>query len=124
LTRWHQEAWQQAESVTEARTVLGRRLLPRSENKWHKFNLLTAYVVSGSAADVLKNATTKLASILPGDAHLVATVHDELVLDVPEPRAVELCGITRAVMENAFLELFPDLPIEVDAKVCNNWGEK
>ena len=124
LARWHQEAWQQAESVSEARTILGRRLLPRSEKKWHRFNLLTAYVVSGSAADVLKVAMVKLASILPSDAHLVATVHDELILDVPQEQAIELCDITRTVMEDAFKGVFPDLPIEVEAKVCANWGEK
>ena len=124
LALWHKEALAKAKTNQEARTILGRQLLPRSEQEWPRFNLWTAYRVSGSAADVLKNAMVKLTRVLTSQARLVATVHDELVFDVPASDAQELRGIIRLAMIDAFTELFADLPIEVETKVCNNWGEK
>jgi DNA polymerase I-like protein with 3'-5' exonuclease and polymerase domains len=113
------------DSVTEARTIIGRRLLPNADTNWARFGLFTNYRVQGSAADLIKGAMVKLAGILPSDAHLVATVHDESILDVPGADAIQLRVVTQYAMEDAFKELFGDtIPVEVDAKVCANWVEK
>ena len=64
-------------------------------------------------------------TVLPSDARLIGTVHDELIFDCPSNQAAQYASIIRMVMEDAFKELFgPDLPIEVEAKPCKNWGEK
>jgi DNA polymerase I-like protein with 3'-5' exonuclease and polymerase domains len=56
---------------------------------------------------------------------LIATVHDELIFDCPTSQADMYAVIIRASMEDAFHDLFGrNLPIKVEAKVCNNWGEK
>ena len=79
----------------------------------------------GSAADVIKVGMVEVDSILPDDVYLVASVHDELIYDAPAVGAQELCEKIRATMEKAFTKLFGlDLPIEVEAKVLNSWGEK
>jgi DNA polymerase I len=66
-----------------------------------------------------------VARIVPSDVPLVATVHDELIYDVPADRAEELCGIIRMAMEDAWYQLFgKEVPIVIDAKVCDNWAEK
>ncbi len=124
LNRWHREAWNKAPRVSQAQTILGRILLPRGNTDWGKFEMLTNYVVQGSAADVLKVAMVKLRYRFP-DLIIVATVHDELVFDVPAEGAEALREMIRLTMIDAFSEVFGDIiPMEVEAKVCFNWGEK
>jgi DNA polymerase I-like protein with 3'-5' exonuclease and polymerase domains len=92
---------------------------------WNRFNMLTEYRVCGSAADLLKLAMVNIAPVMPGDCHLVATVHDELILDAPTEMAKQYCNMTRYAMEEAFVEMFGHVvPVEVEAKVCTNWAEK
>jgi DNA polymerase-1 len=127
LAKWHQEAWEKAEKgISEARTVLGRLLLEQGEGRdWNRFQLHTSYRVSGSAADVLKLAMVKTVAMLPSDVLMVATVHDELIFDSPSAEAPQYSGMIRTIMEEAFKEVFgPELPIEVEAKVCANWAQK
>jgi DNA polymerase I-like protein with 3'-5' exonuclease and polymerase domains len=79
----------------------------------------------GSCADLIKAAMVKVASVMPSDVQLVATVHDELVLDAPADTAKQYCNMTRYAMEAAFAEIFGNaVPVEVEAKVCTNWAEK
>jgi DNA polymerase I-like protein with 3'-5' exonuclease and polymerase domains len=125
LAAWHQQAWRKAEAKkNEGRTVLGRRLIGQGARNWDRFQVHTNYTVQGSAADVMKAAMVKVAQVLPSEVHLVATVHDELVLDCHHRSAEQTSSVVRMAMEEAFNELFPGLPIEVEAKVCSNWGEK
>jgi DNA polymerase I len=125
LGRWHREAWQEAPGVTEGRTVLGRRrLLADDDPDWKRFQAQINYVVQGGCADALKTAMVLLADRLPQGAHLVATVHDEVILEAPRSIAQEVLNLTRDAMIEAFERLFPGMPVEVDGKVCNHWGEK
>jgi DNA polymerase I-like protein with 3'-5' exonuclease and polymerase domains len=41
------------------------------------------------AADVLKLAMVRTAAMLPSDVRMVATVHDELILDSPSSEAAQ-----------------------------------
>jgi DNA polymerase-1 len=126
LAEWHQAAWEKAnQGVDEARTIFGRLLCAQGEGAWDRFQLQTSYRVSGSAADVINKAMVKTVAVLPSDVNLIATVHDELIFDCPSSQRAQYPGIIRLAMEDAFHDLFgSDLPIEVEAKVCNNWGEK
>jgi DNA polymerase I-like protein with 3'-5' exonuclease and polymerase domains len=52
-------------------------------------------------------------------------VHDELVLECLNEDAKTVAGQTPQVMKEAFRDVFGDtVPVEVDAKICRNWGEK
>jgi DNA polymerase I-like protein with 3'-5' exonuclease and polymerase domains len=128
IRRWHNDCWTRAKSPLggRARTVFGRLLLPQVDSEWGRFNMLTAHTVSGSCADLIKLAMIKVAGVIPPDCHLVATVHDELVLDVPAgAKASQCCARVKRAMKEAFVEMFGDVvPVEVEAKVCSNWGEK
>jgi DNA polymerase-1 len=98
--------------------------LPKKDDPW-ALNMFTEYVVSGSCADLLKKAMVKIAAVMPKDVHIVAAVHDELVLDAPADIAKQYCNMIRNAMEDAFGEMFGNaVPVEVEAKVCTNWGEK
>jgi DNA polymerase I-like protein with 3'-5' exonuclease and polymerase domains len=125
LDRWHQAAWQKAHhNITEARTVFGRLLVSQGHRAWDRFQLHANYVIQGSAADVLKLAMVKIPKVVSQEVWLIATVHDELVFDCPRRIADESAGVIRLVMKEVFHELFPELPIEVEAKICANWAEK
>jgi DNA polymerase I-like protein with 3'-5' exonuclease and polymerase domains len=127
IKSWHEQAWTEARNgATEVRTALGRRrLLPKASNDdWGRFTGLVNTVVQGSCADALKLAMVELAQELPSGAGIVSTVHDELIVEVPEDRAEETKLLVEKCMLRAVEQLFPGLPVAAEVKVCNNWGEK
>jgi len=108
------------------RTVTGRRrLLPTEPSKeWQRFTGLVNTPVQGGSADGLKQAMIELSQRLPEGAHLISTVHDELIVETPQELAEQVRDIVRDCMVNAMARLFPQVPIEVEAKIAINWGEK
>lgn len=84
--------------------------------------------VQGSSAEVMQIALTRLDRALRGErAQIIATVHDEAVLLVPDdPASVERIGaIAQQEMIAAFLEVFPAAPTLnlVEPKVGPTWGD-
>lgn len=126
LRQWHGESHQQAErGVTEVRTRLGRRrLIPETASEWERFTALVNTPVQGGCADGMKQAIVTLAERLPDTARLISTVHDEVIVEVPETEAEQVCGLVAATMKEAMEALFPEVPIEVEAGTCKHWGEK
>jgi DNA polymerase-1 len=127
LQVWHRKAWNRArQTATEVRTVIDRRrLLPTgADESWNRFTSLVNTPVQGGSADALKLAMVDLARRLPQGAGIVSTVHDELIVETPETLAEEVKSLVVACMLEAMKKLFPTLLVEVEAKVCVNWGEK
>ena len=58
-------------------------------------------------------------------AKLIATVHDELVIECPTPLVTEIKQLVSNAMTAAFTRLFPEAPVEglVDAASGPSWGE-
>ena len=82
-------------------------------------------VVQGTCADGLKQAMVELADKLPEEAHMVGTVHDELIVECPVEIADEVCHLTEEVMREAMAGVLKSqVPVEVEAKVCECWKEK
>ena len=84
--------------------------------------------VQGSSAEVMQIALTRVDQALRDEpAQIIATVHDEAVLLVPDDvDPVERIGaIAQQEMIAAFLEVFPDAPTLnlVDPKVGPTWGD-
>jgi len=84
--------------------------------------------VQGSSAEVMMIALARLDKALCDEpAQLIATVHDEAVLLVPDDMAsVQRIGaIAQQEMIAAFLEVFPDAPTLnlVDPAVGPTWGD-
>jgi DNA polymerase-1 len=84
--------------------------------------------VQGSSAEVMQIALTRLDRALRNaPVQIIATIHDEAVLLVPDDvESVERIGaIAQQEMIAAFLEVFPDAPILnlVDPKVGPTWGD-
>ena len=67
----------------------------------------------------------QLADKLPDEAHMVGTVHDELIVECTVKMADEVCHLTEEVMKEAMAEILRGkVPVEVEAKVCESWKEK
>jgi DNA polymerase I-like protein with 3'-5' exonuclease and polymerase domains len=126
LRQWHGESRNKAEAgAREVRTVMGRRrLIPETASEWERFTALVNTPVQGGCADGMKRALVMLAERLPAEARLISTVHDEVLVEAPEAMAEQVRLIVQTTMVEAMAELFPQVPIEVEAGVCDHWGEK
>lgn len=107
-------------------TLLGRRrFLPdlrsqefglKSRAERQAFNTM----IQGSAADLMKVAIVRAHRMLPPEASLILTVHDELVTRAPSHMADEVAEIIREAMEGIHII---DVPLVADVKVVDKWGE-
>ena len=68
----------------------------------------------------------RIDAAMPEDAHIVASIHDELILDAPFEAADFCREMVEREMSEAFAEMFgPEIANGVvEVQVCNNWGEK
>lgn len=123
---WHRANWRIVyDGVCEVRTRIGRRqLIDEDEKPWGRFTACVNTVVQGGAADGMKRAIELLSCRLPEGVQIVATVHDELVVEAAETIAESIRDIMVQTMCEAMEEIYPEVPIEVEAHVCDNWGEK
>jgi DNA polymerase I-like protein with 3'-5' exonuclease and polymerase domains len=107
-------------------TVLGRRrYLPEINSKnfgdkagaeRQAFNTR----IQGSAADIMKLAMIRAQDMIPKEAKLLLTVHDELVTLTPDNKAEETAEAIREAMEGIKLL---DVPLLADVKVVQRWGQ-
>jgi DNA polymerase-1 len=105
-------------------TLFGRvRYIPEIHNKsftvrGNAERMATNAPIQGTAADILKLAMIALDKRLDTAATMLLTVHDEIVIEVPEARAEEVAGIVKETMEN----IFPlAVPLKVDAHYGRSW---
>ena len=55
---------------------------------------------------------------------MVAAIHDELVLDVPEDRATEIAGLVKSAMEDVANDMLPGMNFRADVHIGNTWADK
>jgi DNA polymerase-1 len=107
-------------------TILGRRrYLPeinssdnmdRSGAERQAFNTK----IQGSAADIIKLAMVRAHALIPKEAKLILTVHDELVTLTPDALVEETTTAIREAMEGINLL---EVPLVADVTVVERWGE-
>jgi DNA polymerase-1 len=111
------------------RTLLGRRrALPdlASRNRVLRQaaeRMAVNTVIQGTAADLIKKAMLAVDAALAEEdlsARMILQVHDELVLEVPEPEIEVVSALLRERMENV---LPLGVPLRVDVGVGGNWRE-
>ena len=139
LAKWHRvtgralrEAKSRGEGGVVVETLAGRK-------RWVYTDALTAALntpVQGTGADGLKAAVAVLYKCLLerglwGEVRIVLLVHDEVVLEAPEPLAIVatylLTEAMRVGMEAAMREGMEakgeSVPIEVEAGIYSDWGQ-
>ena len=85
--------------------------------------------IQGTAADVLKRAMIRVPGALTRHdldtrAHMLLTVHDELLFEVDEAAVEQTAGVVKTVMESACLPaLHLSVPLTVDVGQGHSWGE-
>ena len=76
--------------------------------------------IQGSAADIIKIAMVRAWSMIPKEAKIILTVHDELVLTTPAELAEETAEKLREAMED--IQVLK-VPLIADIKIVERWGE-
>jgi DNA polymerase I-like protein with 3'-5' exonuclease and polymerase domains len=96
--------------------ITGRRHVadPRKEYA------LVNFMIQGGAAAVLKKKIIELDAAGLGD-YMVAPVHDEIILDVPDDRREDAIATLRDIMNDT--TMFP-LPITAGISEGKRWGDK
>ena len=119
IAAWHNRM----RGERETRTLAGRlRRWPEARPKVTEvFNA----PVQGTAADILKLALAGLLPRLePLGGRIVAVIHDEVIVEVPEARAEEAARAVQEATAEAGARYLPDLPVTVEATIARNWSGK
>ena len=107
-------------------TILGRRrYLPDINSRDFGFKASAERQafntrIQGSAADIIKLAMIRAQEMIPSEAKLILTVHDELVTITPDHLAEETAEAIRNAMEG--IQML-DVPLVADVKTVQRWGE-
>ena len=129
VRRFLDETVERARQEGCVRTLLGRRrALPDlgSRNRVLRQaaeRMAVNTVIQGTAADLIKKAMLAVdAALTEGglSARVILQVHDELVLEVPEPEVETISALVRERMENV---LPLGVPLRVDVGSGRNWRE-
>lgn len=123
------EMLETARKEGRVRTMLGRiRPLPdihskRFSARQHSERMATNTPIQGTAADLMKLAMIKLdrrIQDLDLKSRILLTVHDELVVEVPEAELDRVPDLVKTEMETVWPEL--KVPLSVEVGVGDNWA--
>lgn len=126
VAKYMEESTKKAEELGYVETILGRRryfpeLKEGGQSKRFAQRAAINTPIQGSAADLIKVAMLKIHSRIREEklrAKMILSIHDELVLDVPENEIDKMTSIVKEIMENAF-EL--SVPLEVSIGIGQDW---
>jgi DNA polymerase-1 len=131
LAKWHKEterklikAKNRGESGIVVSTLAGRK-------RWVYTDKLTTALntpIQGTGADGLKSAVAVfykwlLERGLWGQVRIVLLVHDEIVVEAPEPLAWEATLLLTEAMREGMGAIVKGVPIEVEAGIYADWGQ-
>lgn len=110
-------------------TLFGRRR-PLPELKSSNYNIRSSgerialnTPIQGTAADVIKLAMVNVHKRLKAEgleAKLILQIHDELIVECPEPETEKVKNILTEEMENA---VHYSVPLTADANIGKSWGD-
>lgn len=110
------------------RSALGRRALSKpADTREHQGAMERFgrnFPIQSSCADLLKLAMLRAErDLAPLGAHLVLSVHDELVAEVPTEHAEEAAAVLREAMLDEATKVLSHAPAEVELAVADHWGK-
>jgi DNA polymerase I len=123
LKQWHRERAAMVEDGwCYVRTPLGRRRLLSYDDA--TMTACANTLIQGAGADILKMSLANLNEHLGNEAHLIACVHDEIVLEVREDKAEYYKDILEDCMKRAAETILKIVPAKADAGIADTWAEK
>ena len=122
INTWKRGVWWYSRKAQSIKTLLGRIIPIIWGKSWKDVaraeREAISYLVQGSAADIMKESIIKVYNTFP-ELRIISTVHDELLIEIDNKE--ELSNPIKDIMENV---VTISIPLEVDAKIINSWGEK
>ena len=131
VSRWLRDRKQEVRSTWESRTVLGRRRLyrkPGVEDPDYQKKVsgierrATNTPIQGTGADLIKLSLVYMYQHLPESARLVATVHDEILVECKAEDAESVKDTMEYWMRYAGKQLIPSVPVEVGSQIAPYWA--
>jgi len=83
--------------------------------------------IQGSGADMIKLALVSISKALKQanlNAQIINTIHDEIMVECSTSDSLKTLEIVHKEMINAGELILKDIPIKVDSKIVDSWGEK
>ncbi|MFZ2470997.1 MAG: DNA polymerase [Methanothrix sp.] len=112
--------------LTCTKTALGRRRIwPRFGTgiRASKFQMYNT-PCQGTGADLIKLVMCEVYDkISSEDARIIGSIHDEILLEVPEERAEEYARMLQEIMERIGSQLLHPVPVKVVVKILSSLGE-
>ncbi len=107
-------------------TALGRRRVwPRfgAGIKASKFQLFNT-PCQGTGADLIKLVMCEVYDRLSSeDARIIGSIHDELILEVPEEKAEEYARMLCEIMDRVGSKLLYPVPVKSEVKISSSWAD-
>jgi hypothetical protein len=126
LKNWQDSIPIKAKENGYVETALGRRrYLEKILGEDKVDNQIRNFPIQGTASDGFKTALCQLDrkfQELELDAHLVLTVHDEIVVEVREDVVEEAWEMIEDCLKNVFKEIVPEMAFELDMRIADSWG--
>jgi len=78
----------------------------------------------GTGADLIKLVMCEVYDkISSEEARIIGSIHDEILLEVPEERAEEYAQMLKEIMERIGSELLHPVPVKTEVKILSSLGE-
>ena len=123
IRAWHRKSEQELKYTNKQKTLCGRRFIWKDIPP--SFTVFINRQVQGTAADIAKIALGKLSSVLKkSEAKIIAMIHDEIIIEVPEANALEAAQMLQQTMEAAGREALKQVPVVAEARIADSWAEK
>lgn len=96
------------------------------KGKFPSMNVRCNYEVQGLGADIIKIALARVEKemVCTGEAELMVTVHDEIVIAVDKDRAEELAVKLKTIMEESASVYLKKVPVIAEVSIGDNWAAK
>jgi DNA polymerase I len=130
VAQWLHQAAEQAVRERRSRTASGRLWIYNFDTSDRSQLAALRRVgkntpIQGSASDIFKRAMTLMdAALLPYDAQIINSIHDELVVECATESAAEVKSIVTQTMVAAGREFLQRVPVEVEAVIADAWVKK
>jgi DNA polymerase I len=127
LKSWQDRVVQEALTSGYARTALGRRrYLDQVVDNSNAANRIKNFPIQGTASDGFKIALCRLDEKfkeLRLDAHLVLTLHDEIVIEARDELVGQVVEVIDKCLKEAFMNIILGMPFELEMKIAEAWGD-
>ena len=115
--------------VPYIKTILGRnRRIPELNSKSEEYRMgaerqMFNSLIQGGAGDLIKLAMVRLDAMLPPEAKIVLTVHDEIVVSCPEHMAQEVAKLMTEAMTGEGIQNLVRVPLKIDLHIVDRWDQ-